>query len=241
MNYEKKTDLDIDDYNSYLSVCFSNKEKLARLINLILVRENFYFLNEFGEKLDTKISADDTYFTKIYFNHYQYKEKFINLNNVFITMLKSGRFVDINLKNNKFSSNFIKLNLDDFFDNLSLEKIQNFKINFVNDVLVPFKFYLKSNFSLNIITGLIDLPMELIIQISVRYLDIKSIVKLSQTCRYFKALFDSDQIQIWQNLISRDFKQIIPLNTTDPNMSNSKNEYAKLYQNTKMFKLFTRY
>lgn len=235
------TDFKLDDYKSYLSVYFSKKEKLAQLIHLILYRENFCFVNENGEKLSTIISNEEIYFTKIYYNHYQDKEKLINLDNIFITLLKSGRCIDINLKSNKFSSNFIKLNLDDFFDDFSLYKIQNFELNFMNDVLIPFKFYLRSNFSLTTVKGLVDLPIELIIEIILKYLDIKSIVKLSQTCSFFRKLFDSDQIPLWQKLIDRDFKQTTPLNTNHLKVSNSKREYIKLYENTKFFKLFTRF
>ncbi|RNA26993.1 F-box only 7 [Brachionus plicatilis] len=241
-NTLKKSPLNIEDYKSYLSEIDSNKQKLAYLIHLILLRENFCFLNDNGQKMDAKISNDEIYFTKLYYNHYQYKETFINLDNVLITLLKSGRFVDMNLKNKNFSSKFLKLNLDDFFADLSLDKIQNLELNFKNEVLIPFKIYLKSNFDLNIITGLSDLPIELIIEISLKYLDIRSIVKLSQTCRYFRKLLDSDgKIPFWQKLIARDFKQLIPLNTTDQSLLGSKREYIKLYKNSKRFKLFSRY
>lgn len=236
----KQPVLNVDDYRLFLSVVNSNKEKIAYLINFIMIKENFCFLNDNGQNCDIKISNDQIYFTKLFYNHYQFKENVINLDNVLITILKSGRFVDINLKNRNFSSRFLKLNLDDLFANLSLDKIQNFELNFKNVVLIPFKFYLKSNSNLNIITGLTDLPIELIIEISLRHLNIDSIVKLSQTCRYFWKLLDSDQkIPFWQKLIARDFNKLIPLNTN--NVTNSKEEYIKLYKSTKKYKLFSRF
>ncbi|CAF0704547.1 unnamed protein product [Brachionus calyciflorus] len=246
-----KIELNLDYFIGYLvqkaEQIQTNKDKLSFLIHLLISRERFSFKQNQNEpQVDYnlhKIQKDEIYFTKIFYNHFQNDQiEYLFDSNIIITLLKSGRFIEIQLKYKNYLSNFYKINLDEMFLDLNTKKLKLFELNFKNVILIPFKFYLKSMFDINTgITGLTDLPIELIIHLSLKYLDIKSIVSLSQTCRYFCKLLNPDldrTIPFWEKLIMRDFKVYIGHKEVSHNY---KQEYTRLHKSTKKFKLYRYY
>ena len=245
----EQIDKSLDKYSNEIN---NDKDKLAIIIHLIMLQSGLrYIENEFDILKQTKGSQ----FNKLYYNQTKidFKSKDADYyqlkNNLIIVILQSGGNVDINAKYADYSSSFIKQSLKEFFyepqfyvtKKLNLNQVtEKFEIDFKNKILNPFKFYLKqnelnTNFLLNnnYINGLIELPIELVFNLALNYLDINSIVALNRTNKYFYNLFNSDTLtesSLWLKLIKRDFKKE-STNLT----SNYRSQYVKLYFNRRLF------
>lgn len=205
-----------------------DKDRFAILIHLIMVQNDFCFslksANEANNQTQLKESFEmnqtkGNMFNKINYNcfgimNFKNEKKLFELeSNLIISILKTGKEIGVHCKYQSFNSQFLKFNLNDYFSSgkTAPRVVFNFnkrlKVEFTNKILIPLKQFLKPNFFI----GLTDLPNELLIyRIMLKYLNIKDIMSLDLTCKYFYGILNSgDQTSdksIWFRLLQRDFK-----------------------------------
>ena len=229
----------------------ADKDKLALLIHLIMVKNHF----QFGDTYELNQTKDVNNFNKLNYNLIRTDNKLdtnqsvriLLCSNLIIVLLKSGRAtVDIQLKYKSFLTRFLKINLElSLFD--SQMKLNEFERSFKDSILLPFKAHVKleilndkkflkaeNPLSLNsFYTGLNDLPIELLIfRLVLRFLNIESIVALCKANKFVHKVL-SDQItsnSVWKFLVLRDYK-----NVDLTNVNNFRNKYVEQYLILKRF------
>lgn len=251
---KRKSDLDIDDiegfFDAFKCEIENEKDKLAVMAHLIMIRENFLFLKDEMQNFYLNQVKNKNYFNKLSYNCFRSQRpsiEYIFDSNILVCVLKSGKYVDIELKYKNFNSKFLKIDLNDFFYNYlkssnekKMKLFKDFELKFKSSILVPFKFYLKSTNEIfqHIVNGLSDLPVELLIfKLSLKYLDIRSISSLMQTSKHFYQMFNSDlksSKSIWCYLIRRDFRNDYAPRESDS--INFKDEFITFFKGSFKFK-----
>lgn len=230
-----KQEIQINEINEFLdnykNLIENEKDQLAIFIHFIMLQNGFYFLKD-DEKFDftfNQIKNSNDYHMIIYNSIFcDHKIDKINL-----CILKSGSFYHVMLKYKNFKSKFFKidsLNLLNSENNIVRKQkiFDSILLNFKNIVLIPFKLYLKEEYNINLINGLLDLPVELIFKLCTKYLDVRSICSLFKSCKRFHFLLNSDQKtenSIWKQLLVRDFQ----IKLTNERTLNFKEEYIKQF------------
>lgn len=229
--------LDQDDlsngFENYKNYIQSDFDRLTIIINLIMNHSGFKFEQTEGGINLTK----GTFFNKLTFNKFEDSSKSFHLeNNLIITLINSGsKTIDISLKYSGFNSSFMTVILTDFFSSSLNAKIIELTNMFKNKVLNPFKVSYKKE---KLINGMSDLPVEILFKIALDYLDIKGLVSLMQTSKFFLQIFDSDRTScssIWYGLFRRDWDKYGSLRRewVEASSINFRNDYIKNYKTKK--------
>ena len=229
-------------YNTHLDANASNdKDRLAIIIHLIMIKENF--AHESGRlELNQCVGA---VYNKINYNFIWSNDCQQNLSsklssNLIVTLLKSGKCVEIHCIYKSFHSEFFKVNLNELFVKKQQEHVSlNFdylnktlRTTFVDKCLMGVKSCIKNeNLEFFLQTrcfssGLADLPVEIFIfKIVLKYLNVKHIVRLMQTSKYFHDLLNGDVStgkSVWFYLLKRDFgKHSLNVSFALPTICNS--------------------
>lgn len=249
MTDESSEDYATDEaFRRYASAIDTEKDKLAVVIHLIMTRSGFKYSAD--EECDFK-QTRGAQFNKIFYDQIRsdFKSREVSYyrlkSNLIVILLQSGNSVDISVKYLTFMSSFLKLNLNEFFNEpkfyiakkLNLNSVsKQFEIKFKDALLNPVKFFLKSTeltSELNFINGLCDLPVELIVRLTLTYLDIHSIVKLTKLNKNLYNLINSNvssTSSVWFKLIRRDFNRDFNLTDVDFRV-----HYIKLYHSRRLF------
>ena len=255
-------DLNDTSTRKYSDEIENEKDQFAVFIHLIMLRAGF-------DSYDSSSQVNDKNSIKqikgSLYNKLFYKRTRIDFKSreeltydlkgsLIVLLLQSGSSVEVSAKYEKFQSGFIKLRLNEFFyephfyvkKRTCLDTVAaQLEINFLNNVLNPFRFYLKNNelerlgLDGNYINGLSELPVELVFRLAVSYLDIGAIVALYSTSKYFYQLFNSDlntDSSVWLRLIKRDFKSEWSSLRIDSIMgANYRSKYVELYYKRRLF------
>jgi len=237
-------------YHSHLDVNKSDKDRLAIIIHLIMLKENF--ANE-RDHLELNQSVGGLY-NKLNYNlilvDARQNLKFTLSSNLVVTLLKSGKFVELHCKYKMFHSEFLKINLSELFvakkqlehAALNFDYLnKHLRVNFVDKCLMGVKSCIK-NENLDICrqaryfsNGLVDLPVEILLfKIVLKYLNVKNIGRLMQTSKYFYDLLNGDvstDKSIWFYLLRRDFGNAAAVaSNNSTSLVNFKKAYFKNYK-----------
>ena len=220
-------------FTFYTQQITNDFDRLTILIHLIMLQAGFkcHYENQNSIEQYLKLTKGSIY-NKLEYNEIN-KEKSLQLaNTLIITLIKSGKcHCDLNLKYNKFISKFLKINIDSVISNIE-RTINTFTNEFKDTVLNPFKLSIKEP---KLINGITDLPVELLTRIAVKYLNIRQVVALMQTSKYFLNLLDADRSScnsLWFLLFKRDWDKHNSLKKEWVMKSgiNFRNDYIKNYK-----------
>jgi hypothetical protein len=226
----------------------NEKDRLAVIVHLIMLKENFAY-NDRAILLELTQTKGSVY-NKLNYNLIVIDEKHLSnfsmSSNLVVTLLKSGKCIEIHCKYKSFHSEFVKVNLGDLFVKKNDEHLRfdfdylnrNFRINFVDKCLMGvksciksenFEFFSQTRFFSN---SLVDLPVEvLLFKIVLKYLNVKNVGRLMQTSKYFYDLLNADvstEKSIWFYLLKRDFGTAAVNKAT--NFVDYKKSYFKNYK-----------
>jgi hypothetical protein len=239
INFDRK-DFDEANKDFFANDVADAKDKVAVLVHLIMVQQNFIFLvsDQCQDPTSRIEQIKSDLYNKISYNAVRLKasDQIIKLDsNILITILKSGNNLDIHLKYKEFNSVFLKVNLGDLF--LLNQNLETFQVRFKDDLLNPLKLYLRTSAeNINLINGLVDLPFEIVYKLCTTYLNVKTIMALSRSCRQINRLIFSDlksSNSIWNKLIKRDFGIKLILNDASLPNSNYYQEYKNYFRKRK--------
>jgi len=226
----------------------NEKDRLAVIVHLIMLKENFAY-NDTTTLLELNQTKGSVY-NKLNYNLVVIDERdlsdFSMSSNLVVTLLKSGKCIEIHCKYKSFHSEFVRVNLGDLFVKKNDEHLRmnfdylngSFRVNFVDNCVMGVKSCIKSEnselFSRTrfFSNSLVDLPVEvLLFKIVLKYLNVKNVGRLMQTSKYFYDLLNADvntEKSIWFYLLKRDFGTAALNKAT--NLVDYKKSYFKNYK-----------
>ena len=244
--------LDHDDFKRGLAFYTDHNQnsfdRLSILLHLFMIHSSFIpvddndatdiFISITKEKNHTKLIYNqiEVSSNNNCFNSYNNNSKqFFQLKkNLTIIIIKSGNSqVVINLKHDKFISEFLNIELNHQLDKLDLRKLEN---DFKAKCLNPFKFAFKD---FKLINGMMDLPAELHFRIVLQYLNIEAVMALMKTSKYFYRILNSEPTScdsMWFQLFKRDWDKYDSLKkewVSTSSAINFRSDYIKNYRRNK--------
>jgi hypothetical protein len=237
----KKLELNEDDFARVFQLfenALTHKDRLSALTHYLMLKNGLSWSR--SVKMEQK--KDDNNFNILNYNTIGRLPEAASLSsNVTLSLLQSGKTrINLQLKFGQFKTVFLAVELN---SKISWNTyFENFKIEFLNKLLLPFKFHLKSNLQCELElreylskndpsqvfpVGLLDLPNELLVyKIILKYLNYKSICALGATCKHLNRAVD----ELWKLLLKRDypneFQSLAPT-------ANFKLDYSKMVKRNK--------
>ena len=233
----------LNAFEFYTVLIQNDFDRFTILVHLIMIQTNFKYTVQADQEanqpdLSINLAKEHLYNKLVYNCVYSNCGQLNKLSDdLILIILKSGvHHADITLKCNKFK---ISLPKNVNFSNLlapkvSFLKVNEFCLNFKNEILNPFRFHYSPIMHQQLIHGLLDLPVEIVYKLIRNYLDIKSIVSLMQcSTKLFSAINHdlTSPSSIWAKLLDRDFKK--SLSTV-----NYRDEYIRQYRSRRYERSF---
>ena len=225
----------LDALEFYTGLIQNDFDRFTILVHLVMIQTNFLCIDQADQDanqsdLSINLAQEHLYNKLVYNCVYNNCGQLNKLGaDLILIILKSGvHHADITLKCNKFK---VSLRKNINFSNLlapkmCVQKVNEFCLNFKNEILNPFRFYYSPIMHQHLIKGFLDLPAEIVYKLITNYLDIKSIISLMQCSTRLFATINHDptsQTSIWAKLLHRDYKK--SLNTV-----NYRDEYIRQYE-----------
>ena len=233
-----KTELDEKDiqyaFLIYKEHIESSSDCFVILIHLIMLQNGFF--NSTNNHDDTQFLIKNKFFSKLCYNSYKrhkHEVKFDSSLKIVINFMSSVNRIDVQAflpdykSDNIFAISQKVVDSDLSVKGINFKNINDAIINFKDSIVSPLKLFVYERFYHDQLSGksLIYLPNEILLNI-IKYLDIKSIMKLSEASKLFRNLIcDKNLIQstiyfsnnqslsastlssnyLWKYLTKRDF------------------------------------
>lgn len=151
---------------------------------------------------------------------------------IVVNNLDSVRKVEIQtFYKSYFTPKSMSLNYSEIDECIFQEKKQKQILNmFIDQLLTPLQIFILKDLnlvSLLVAKHLIFFPQEILEKLILNHLNIQSIIRLSETCKYLKNLISNENQRLWKKLYARDFNKEFK---TNQNLNNWAIEYKNLFK-----------